>query len=533
MAGCGDVDAVYRRYAERLRAGAAARANEVDAEDAVADAFLGLLEHGTRGSVWSYLYQRVYRGVRVDRAARGLRHDDAHPDAAELAIDTVALRQALSALPQEDQELAELRWSGYTLAEVAQTVRRPLSTVAERLASIRRRVGEHLSGYLLGGALMRRLHPAAEHTTAPLSLAVAVVVALAGLPASTDPGVHASQPAVGVAYGAVRTDALAIQGPGPRQADVVAVERTPAARPRAAEIRAATVTPGAGALLGRQETPQDTHLLSVASGGGYMVLLGQGRSCSCTVLFRSGDGGRSWEVEDGPARGTQVAVAPDYPADPRIAVGQPAGAAALDVVAPGWGRPFASLPAPPGPLAIAGGAVYVATATALLRIAGGVSVLMAYSQVSASAALVATPTGVVALAPPGAVVGAVPPPTSAAVWTCSAACTLLGAAGLPSVGSLAAEGRDVVASSGTTLAVSHDGGLTFAVTAAPGWIGSLAATASGMWAGLGSGVVLQVGAGVEAAPATSAVGGAEGRPIALLTAAGYACRTDRGWTTSC
>ncbi|MHB8508519.1 MAG: hypothetical protein ACYDGR_07700 [Candidatus Dormibacteria bacterium] len=111
--------------------------------------------------------------------------------------------------------------------------------------------------------------------------------------------------------------------------------------------------PGSGS-----ETPQDSRVYAAAPSPNYprdhtVLALGVGHTCSCPVLLRSTDGGASWESAIGPPQGAQIVLPPDWPRDPRIFVGNDAGAASPDYVSSGFGAVFTPLSVPPGRLAIA------------------------------------------------------------------------------------------------------------------------------------------------------------------------------------
>jgi RNA polymerase sigma factor (sigma-70 family) len=102
-----------------------------------------------------------------------------------------------------------------------------------------------------------------------------------------------------------------------------------------------------------QETPADSSIYSAAAapsvqgGSGGLVALGYGETCRCQVMFESRDGWHTWRAAPGPAQDAflaRVVLPPAYPADPRIFVSWPALASGFDMVSPGFGQPFVTLP---------------------------------------------------------------------------------------------------------------------------------------------------------------------------------------------
>jgi DNA-directed RNA polymerase specialized sigma24 family protein len=109
-----------------------------------------------------------------------------------------------------------------------------------------------------------------------------------------------------------------------------------------------------------QETPSDSHLYTATpapSKSNWIVALGWGQSCSCTVVFQSADRGATWTAAPGPAldsgTGAQVSLPPSYPDDPRIFVSGPAQLNTPSYVADRFGDPFLPLAVPNGSIAVA------------------------------------------------------------------------------------------------------------------------------------------------------------------------------------
>lgn len=157
--------------------------------------------------------------------------------------------------------------------------------------------------------------------------------------------------------------------PAIRAAAVVADHPAPALRSTGApgthtptpSTPSASVALVRGLLPGRDahsETPDDTVVTAVTPSPAYssdhtLLALGFGNSCQCQVIFRSTDAGAHWTAEPGPAQGaTHIELPPAYPADGRIFLSSPEGSGGLDYMAPRFGAPFQLLRAPAGALAV-------------------------------------------------------------------------------------------------------------------------------------------------------------------------------------
>jgi hypothetical protein len=110
------------------------------------------------------------------------------------------------------------------------------------------------------------------------------------------------------------------------------------------------------------ETPEDAHLYGAApapspSKSNWIVALGWGLRCSCTVVFQSRDGGATWAAAPGPAldNGTAalISLPPEYPTDSRIFVSGSALRGTPSFVASAFGAPFLPLAVPSGSIALA------------------------------------------------------------------------------------------------------------------------------------------------------------------------------------
>ena len=162
------------------------------------------------------------------------------------------------------------------------------------------------------------MEPLAQSAAGPLASSVsAMVMVIAALVPQTDgvrvaPGLG-DEPMSGSTFAAFSGSAGSSSGPR--------LTGTPArAYPRQMSLTKALLDPREGA------TPEDTQLTSVAPSPNYeedRTLLAAGRvPCqrrSCEVLFKSRDGGRSWQrLASKDFTGHTVLLPPSYPADPRI-----------------------------------------------------------------------------------------------------------------------------------------------------------------------------------------------------------------------
>jgi hypothetical protein len=127
-----------------------------------------------------------------------------------------------------------------------------------------------------------------------------------------------------------------------------------------------TAPPGLGPITGHlpgaqasQETTDDSHLYSATPAprqSDWIVALGWGQRCSCTVVFQSANKGATWAAAPGPAldSGTaaQVSLPPQYPSDPRIFISGPAQLGSPSYIADRFGDAFLPLPVPSGTVAV-------------------------------------------------------------------------------------------------------------------------------------------------------------------------------------
>ena len=163
----GDHDALGELYDESspLVYGVALRmlGDGGDAEEVVLDAYLKLWKaagrfDAARGSVKTWLLTIVRRGA-IDRL-RARRNEVAwEPDNRPMWVDSkpnpeaeylsgeraVAVRQAMSALPEETRQVLELAYfGGLTQSEIAETLNAPLGTVKTRARNGLRKLRESL-----------------------------------------------------------------------------------------------------------------------------------------------------------------------------------------------------------------------------------------------------------------------------------------------------------------------------------------------------------------------------------------------------
>ncbi len=247
------------------------------------------------------------------------------------------------------------------------------------------------------------------------------------------------------------------------------------------------------------DAPQNTRLVDAEPSPNYahdrtVVALGLGTTCGCQVLFRSKDGGVTWDAAPGPpSLGDQLVLPPDYPHDSRIFVGSPAPNYLEDFVTPSFGMSFEVLPVSAGHLAVSSRfdtgdpRLFVASVGAVWTYdvdSGARSVAITFPD--AETASVATASGsstaIFALAPPNAVAlspisGGLAPaigpgPILFACATATSVCTRLASLPFAAPGSLAvshdfALDRTVVAYSPTQIELSTDGGQTFSSVAVP------------------------------------------------------------------
>lgn len=299
------------------------------------------------------------------------------------------------------------------------------------------------------------------------------------------------------------------------------------------------------------ETPDDSRVISFAPSPNYardrtIVALALGNGCGCPMLFRSTDGGATWQGTLQAATGTQVLLPPAFPTDPRIFIGQDAPATLPDSVSAGWGKPFLPLPLPPGRLAVVGNRVLSAATGGVWSLEDGViSPVVAYQGVGV-AAVASTAGAAYIFTPAHAVVPGPAVTTGPSMLACTPDCRFTGSVPLGDVGLLSASGTKVVAAAGDRIAVSDDGGAIFREVSARGGQAVLSVAAANgdlwsvlnaprptaqRWAGAGwTGIAVSSDRNVQTLVAIAGE-----RLFAVLAGGGFLCSTDAGdtWAARC
>jgi DNA-directed RNA polymerase specialized sigma24 family protein len=560
-------------------------------------------EWSTRARKECERQQRVWaRQHGVDTA--GLNPSPAiEPDPASVVADALGGVALWARLRPDQRQIARLRDQGRTTPEIAAALGCSRSWVAKLIADSKERAQRYLRE--LGAAVvapwaaarlrLRRRMTVALGDRAPRIWALRELV---GLPQAAAASLAAAAVVVTLCPGNARATA-STQGAAvaaPRQAGALMTAESAgavaAATPEAAASRnrpAPTAPSGrsvpplmdasqlASSRLPQNETPSDTHLTAAAPSPDYershvIVALGFGRSCQCAVMYRTADGGRTWDARLAPPGAEQVALPPGYPADSRIFLGTAAAGGdspyILDTFT-GVPRPLAT---PPGHVAVSAGAasgdgrLFVAARGALWAVSAdglrGSVVLTSpgaadQGQVASawgepSAAVYAT----VPPAPLGSVTGAAPPGLYVCPAVGGAACELRDAAVPAGVGALASAPATprgpgtLVAAWDGALHASRDGGRTFVSAPPPlrGSVSSLSALSGEVWvvvaaAGQHHLMTYDVGAGswrdwTAANPALSNDGvvvAISGQVILDALARGVLCTADGGstWLAQC
>ncbi|HEV3232345.1 MAG TPA: hypothetical protein VG245_08830 [Candidatus Dormibacteraeota bacterium] len=344
------------------------------------------------------------------------------------------------------------------------------------------------------GGLRARLMAGQDWATEALAvqssgIAVAAIVALGlGTIAPAAPGFDSptgSHAAVTAWAGSGALDGGAPAAPNPGADGASAVDH---AAPPSVQAVLGLHLPGAGSA-----TPEDSRLYAGAASPNYakdhtIVALGYGEACGCRVLFRSTDGGATWDHAAGPPQGNQVVLPPGYPTDPRIFIGNAAESNVPDYMTAEFGAAFAPLAVPPGLIALSpnfnSGSQLVYTSaiggiwTTNLAPGGAVRLLVADPSTTTSPTILAPPPGsgqeLIALASSLAVApGALPSPSDAVggysrMVSCavSSSCAATGSIRFSRPATLAISpafpvDRTVVAYADDLIAPSMDGGWSF------------------------------------------------------------------------
>lgn len=410
-------------------------------------------------------------------------------------------------LPASERDVLLLSGLGYSAGEIAEALGRTVKTVTQQLYMARRKVREELGkrGAVIGVSLRWRLgfdrrsrelvwlsqgQNLAVSTLVPLMASWALWAPSPALPAASSSPAAALQlatppsPAVNSQAGRSSSDSETSDSAAAR----------PAYQPYEGSQRG---TAGDGSVPGLPALSPDglgtTYVTSVAPSPHYqqdhtVLAVGSGRRCGCTVLFRSTDGGASWTKWAAVGvTGTQVALSAQFPTDPRIFVGAEPSTFGVDWVSPGWGKPFAALPFPPGAagrLAVIGGRIFSAGLTAVWSLAGSVATPVVTYQGVAPATLATSANTAFILAPPyAASAGSVVTTTRPSLLACSPSCRMLTTLDLPAAGPMAASGSVVAVAAGGRILLSTDGGHVFndISSAAAAGVDALAATVDAVW----------------------------------------------------
>jgi RNA polymerase sigma factor (sigma-70 family) len=303
---------------------------------------------------------RLRREAAEDRSGRQELDDAEAPWVASEARETC--EAILRELPEHYRQAIALRFFGdlpdaaaaSRLDVTLRAYRRRLDRALDRAHSVA--VGIGLGGAaIVAGAVTgiraalrdagRRAMDMGLAWGTPLASTTALVVI------SATPGVAVALHAAPAAPPADVVGTVAESAPGAAQGGrVIAAAPASTAAPHATVVRVAAQIPGRTAA---EETPDDSDIYNAAASpstnrGGALVAVGWGHTCACSVMFESRDGWHTWRAAPGPSADTflaQVALPPAYPADPRIFIGWPTVGPALDMVSPGFGRAFVSIPA--------------------------------------------------------------------------------------------------------------------------------------------------------------------------------------------
>lgn len=536
------------------------------------------------------------------RRARGRRPETRRPPTVptdrwlggELDEETLA---AIKKLPPAEQVTLTLAGQRFSPLEIAGMLGVSESAVYMRLYRARKRVRALRKGGSGGGALvawfaaaphrlprltMRRRGLLPNSATPPSFLTTNMVPLLAA-------ALLTAGPVVMPAAGGVLSPEHAFTATGTPSAVALGAPLI-AASTGSSRGSSLPASYGGGAAAARRAehsiTPADTRLMAVTPAPDYVhnhtvVALGESDQCHCFVLFQSTDGAAHWAWTPGPPAGEQVALPPDYPRDPRLFIGNGAGATrSADYVAERFGAPFSALPTPPGLLALSGAfdqgdpRVYVSTATGLMAINMARPTAPAVAVVSSglwgTASLVSAPdaAGVLALMPPHS--ADLPAPGEPLSQPASGSAALFGCDGeacshLTDTGSASAENLVVSVtyasdrllaawtSATPSLAVSTDGGRSFQPVVLPARtaaVRSVTLEGGRLWlatfdqGGMVGLYWTQIGTGAwQAVPSPVSHPGAvvtvvaltAGRLLYLVDGYGYRCSTDAGaaWRSAC
>lgn len=300
-------------------------------------------------------------------------------EVAALSDEVARVKDALSGLtPRERDLLLRQVYRGMSLAELADedastaaSVRSVLNRARSKIRNAVTEGGALVLAPLTAGASWARRRLDAVTTRSqeltPAAVRLGEIVAAGVMTATLTTGGAATTPAVGALAGPSGIDlsdaALATPASTATTAPVpvTTVEASAEAPPTTATTTPPAPTP-TDALpidptdpLPRADEPEDAHYSEIAASrdGRHFFALGEANGkchVDCTTLFRSTDGGATWERLA--ARGlmaNSLLLAPDYPADPRIFAMGPSGLQVSD----DGGQSFSSvLGIPSGPATV-------------------------------------------------------------------------------------------------------------------------------------------------------------------------------------
>jgi len=453
------------------------------------------------------------KGVRRKRRAAGRKPETQR--APKVPTDPVLnraltdpdMRAALKRLQPAERMVVVLAARGLSPTAIGELLGKSRKTVSQQLYMARRRIRQWLGEGKGGAAVVLALLPhrlrdlvsrgqrLAAAATGPSSFVLTALVPLVACTSlATAIAVPTAMPAVTSVASAQRpTAGMGTSWPEtsgkPESLKVASPPQTggPVAEPRAGRSGIADL------LHLPADSPDSSYVMAATASPRYdqdhtVVALGLGRTCACPMLFRTSDGGASWQSTAVAVAGRQILLAPSFPTDPRIFVGQDPSSAAVDWVSAGWGQPFAPLPFPPeaaGRLAMAGGRLFSAGMGAVWSMEGAaVAPVMVYPSTNA-ATVAATGGTVYLLAPPHAVGAGATGTAGPLLFACAPDCQLVGPVPLTVAGPLAVAGQTVVAAAGPDLLASSDGGRHFRALAAPRsgarTIDTLATTPTAAW----------------------------------------------------
>jgi len=500
---------------------------------------LKAIEHPWRSRALQWVMQRLREECYRTRARLEARPaSEGEPVDPVLGVLDGPKWEAVQALPYGQREaLLLVARDGLAVDEVAQRLNRPVAAIKMRLyrarVRVRQQIGEDPSGILpalllLTGSWRRAADSWHRHIGTRLASLAQVVepgsltisaVALAAVAVTISSAAYGpavpTTPATGEgspSWLPVTAASVVLGQSGPTHQDS---DHGPAVELASRGAAPDSVVATSALLAGRTadtETPEDTQLVAASAADSFgqhpvIVALGVGRTCQCYVLYRSTDGGATWTGSAAPPGVDQVVLPSDYPSDPVIFLGSPAEGTAPDYMVDGAGVPVA-LPGPPGHLALSANygsgdpRVFVGSRSSVwsLNLATSrVAVELTYAG-SPWAAQLAPATGQAG----GAVMAVVPPaptdevagrPVFAApgLYMCpnnGDACQLQGAApGASPQALVSAPVGDAEGALATLVpngvAISRDGGRTFASLATPAGAGqatSLAVSSGRVWA---------------------------------------------------